>query len=248
MDKQLRTELRAIKSILAKITGTTDLPESERFSVDALDNAAKHYKKMLIERGDWIQEYEIEKVIKNAPYNAGAFIRTQLGFTNFFTRGKKYYYNKPDLVALAKELKDRNVDLKSYMEFLADEEKFRKALSTALTKSKDGKGKKFSLPYDLQDIVSSPPKAPSPDVIREDIKRLKEEFFRDNLAGYINIYKGSHAMVKFEYHFDKYIKPEIKKQCRKLCENFNYANHALRLVTNKTEKFIPVKDDDMIQL
>lgn len=94
----------------------------------------------------------------------------------------------------------------------------------------------------------TPPKAPSPDVIREDIKRLKEEFFRDSLAEDINIYKESHAMVKFEYHFDKYIKPEIKKQCRKWCENFNYANHALRLVTNKTEKFIPVKDDGMIQL
>ena len=134
------------------------------------------------------------------------------------------------------------------MDLLADEEKFRKSLESVSVKQKGSRGKKFLVPYDIKDIVSSPPKAPSPDVIREDIKGLKEEFFRSNLGEYINIYRGCHAMVNFEYYFEKYIRPEVKKQCRKWCENFNYANEALKLVTNKTEKFIPVKDDDMIQL
>jgi hypothetical protein len=50
------------------------------------------------------------------------------------------------------------------------------------------------------------------------------------------------------YWFEKYLEPELRKRCRKWCENFNYANHALQEVTKKKEKFIPVKEDDMIQL
>lgn len=55
-------------------------------------------------------------------------------------------------------------------------------------------------------------------------------------------------MVKFSYSLKKYIKPELQQRCRKWCENFNYANHALELLTQKRTKFIPVKDDDMIEL
>lgn len=56
------------------------------------------------------------------------------------------------------------------------------------------------------------------------------------------------SMMKFVYHFDKYLDPEIKKRCRKWCDNFNYANNALKEIGNKKVKFIPIKDDDMIQL
>jgi hypothetical protein len=54
--------------------------------------------------------------------------------------------------------------------------------------------------------------------------------------------------MKFIYYFEKYLAPETKKRCKRWCENFNYANHALELVTNKKEVFVPIKDEDMIQL
>jgi 2-keto-4-pentenoate hydratase/2-oxohepta-3-ene-1,7-dioic acid hydratase in catechol pathway len=89
---------------------------------------------------------------------------------------------------------------------------------------------------------------PEASVIREDIKRLKEEFFQYKLSDYIDIYKDNYAMTKFIYHFEKYLEPGLKRRCKKWCDDFNYANHALEEVTKKKEKFIPVKDEDMIQL
>jgi hypothetical protein len=55
-------------------------------------------------------------------------------------------------------------------------------------------------------------------------------------------------MVKFVYHFDKYLSPELKKRSRRWCENFNYANDALKLLTKKKDVFVPVKEEEMIQL
>lgn len=243
MNKEIVNELQAIKSILANLVGTYNMPEGERFSIDALNKAAERFQKLSIERGDWIEEWDIDKVIKSAPWKAGAFIRSEFGFSNFFKRGKKYYYNKEDLIALGKELKDRNIDLKRYSELVADEEKFQKYLASVKTSSK-----KFTVPDGLSDIVTLPPKAPSAEIIKEHLNKLKEEFFKNKMSEYVDIHKGTHAMMKFEYQFDRYIKPEVKKLCRKWCDNFNYANNALKLLTNKTEKFIPVKDDDMIEL
>ena len=44
-------------------------------------------------------------------------------------------------------------------------------------------------------------------------------------------------MLKYIYHFEKYLEPGLKNRCRKWCEDFNYANHALELITGKKEKF-----------
>ena len=55
-------------------------------------------------------------------------------------------------------------------------------------------------------------------------------------------------MMKFIYHFEKYIDPQMKRRCRKWCDNFNYANHALELITKKKENFVPVKEEELIQL
>jgi hypothetical protein len=249
MSKKIMQELTAIKLILAKLIGTSDQPAKERFSQDALDNAARQFQKLAIERGEWIEESDISKFIKGAPYKAGVFIRTEFGFANCFKRGRSYYYSKEDLIALAKELKDRNVELRRYMEYRADEEKFRKSLQTVPV-GKLGKRRKrnFNVSFDIQDIVESSPKAPPAEVIKADLERLKQEFFEYKLSDYVDIYSGNHAMMKHVYYFEKYIKPETKKRCRKWCESFNYANHAFKLVTNKTEKFIPVKEDDMITL
>lgn len=55
-------------------------------------------------------------------------------------------------------------------------------------------------------------------------------------------------MMKFIYHFEKYLEPELKKRCKKWCDNFNYANNALEAVTKKNETFKPVKEENMIEL
>jgi hypothetical protein len=247
METEILKELSEIKFILAKVTGTSDLETKNRFSVEALDKAAKDFQQMCIDREEYIDDWKIDTIIKGG-HRSGAFIRNEFGFSNFFKRGSRYYYNKTDLVALANELKARNVDLRRYMELREDEEKFKKSLDAASSNTQAKRGKKFDLPFDVRDIVTSSPKAPSADVVRAEIANLKEEFFEFNMADYVDIHKGNHAMLKSEYYFEKYIKPDIKKRCKRWCENFNYANNALKLITNKIEKFNPVKDDDMIQL
>jgi hypothetical protein len=248
MEKQILLEIKELKLIISKLIGTSELPMKEQFSKQALNKAAKQFEKLSIERGDWVKDYNISKYIKNAPYRAGALIRQEFGFSNYFKRGQSYYYNKQDLIALGKELNERNVDLGRYMEYLEDQVKFNKYLEIA---DGNGKGKRkqkaFQLLYNLKDITTSPTKAPSPDVIREDLKG-SERNFQYNLSDYIDIYEGNHAMMKFVYHFEKYMEPELKKRCKRWCENFNYANHALELVTKKKEVFVPVKEEDMIQL
>lgn len=249
MEREILSEIKQLKAAISKLIGTSELLAKEQFSKEALDKAAKQFQKLSIERGEWVEEYNIDKYIKNARHRAGAFIRQEFGFSNYFKRGQSYYYNKQDLIALGKELKARNVDLGRYMEYLEDQAKLKKYLESAGENSKGKRKKKaFQLPYDLKDIATSPAKAPSPDVIREDLKRLKEEFFQFNLAEYIDIYRGNHAMMKFVYYYEKYMEPELKKRCKRWCENFNYANHALELVTKKKEAFVPVKEEDMIQL
>jgi hypothetical protein len=67
-------------------------------------------------------------------------------------------------------------------------------------------------------LEEEPPPLPSAEIIREDIKKLKEEFFEHKLSEYVDIYNGTHAMIKYVYHFDRYIKPEIRSRSRKWCE------------------------------
>jgi hypothetical protein len=234
---------------MAKLIGTSDSPKGQQFSKEALDAAAKQFQKLMIERGDWVADNDLYKYFKNAHHGAGALIRQEFGFSNYFKRGKSYYYNKVDLKALSNELKKRNVDLARYIDLLEDQAKFKKYLEIASNNNKGKRKKKsFQLADDLHDIATFPAKAPSADIIRDDIKRLREEFFNDNLADYIDIYKENHAMMKFIYYFEKYLEPGLKKKCKRWCENFNYANHALELVTKKKETFVPVKEEDMIEL
>lgn len=249
MENQILKEIKEMKIVLAKVIGTSELPVKERFSTDAINKASKEFLKLSIERGVWVEEGHIEKYIKYAGWRSGAFIRNELKFTNYFKRGHSYYYYKDDLIRLDKELKKRNIQLKRYIELKEDEEKFRKYVASA-AENKKGKfnNKPYVMPDGLKDITTSAPPAPDPEMIREDIKNLKEEFFQYKLAEYIDIYNDNHAMTKFLYHFDRYLNSEIKKRAKKWCENFNYANEALQLLTKKKEKFIPVKDEDMYQL
>ena len=249
MQKELLAEIKELKTAISTLIGTSDLLPEEQFSKEALAKAAKQFQKLSIEKGEWVSDSDITKYIKNAHYRAGVFIIREFNFTNYFKSGRTFFFNKKDLIALAKELKERNVNLGRYMEYIDDQVRFKKSLAIAADNNK-GKSKKksFKIPADLKDFNTSPVKMPSADIIREDIKRLKEEFFQYKLSDYVDIYKDNYAMMKHIYWFEKYLEPGLKKRCRKWCEDFNYANHAIEEVTKKKEIFIPVQEEDMIQL
>ncbi|MBL7694837.1 MAG: hypothetical protein JNK91_08320 [Ferruginibacter sp.] len=247
MEKQILQELKDLNLALAKVVGTADLPSEKRFSIEALNKAAKEFQKFSVERGEWVSDSDISKYLKKANYWSGKFIRLEFGFTNFFKRGQTYFYNKKDLIELNKELTARNIDLGRYMEFKEDQEKFKKYVAAATDVTQvNNKKKKYKIPEYLKDIATSSAKTPDSEIIKEDINRLKEEFFGENISDYVDIYKDSHAMLKQIYWFKKYLAPGLKKRCKKWCEDFNYANHALELVTKKNEQFILAKDNHMI--
>jgi len=245
MQKQILSELKELKSIMAQLVGTTDKPVQDQFSKEALDKAAKRFKRMEIERGAWVKESDIGKYIK-ADWRAGSFIRSEFGFTACIKNGYYYLYNKEALQKLGQELKARNIDLGRYMEYKRSEAEFQKKL---VNNKKSMKVKRaYEIRADLKNITTSAPPLPDVELVKKDLEQLKTEFFQHKMAAYIDIYKGNHAMMKFIYHFEKYIEPQIKRRCKKWCEDFNYANHALELITKKKETFIPIKEEEMIQL
>ena len=250
MSKEILEELKALRFLFSKLIGTSHQPVESQFSVEALDKAAKEFQKLSIQRGEWIEDHNIEKYIKTAPYSGtGKFIRLTFGFSNYMQKGKAYYYNKQSLIDLGKELKLRNIDLGRYMEYLVSKSEFQKSLAKIAANKKETKKRKFfHIPNGLSDIVTSPPKMPSTDLIKEDLKNLKKEFHEQNLSEYIDIYESGYAMLKHMYAFRKYLDPKLLSKCRKWCDNYNYANHALQEVASEKDTFIPIKEEDMIQL
>ena len=245
MEKQILSEIKELRRILSQLIGTSDLEKNDQFSKESLDRAAKQFMKMAAQRGEWVKEDELGRYIK-ADWRAGVFIRSEFGFNACIKDGHYYLYNKKALQKLGQELKAKNIDLKRYMEYKRSEIEFQKKLAV---NKKSSKGKRpYELPPDLKNITTSPPPIPDVDVVKKDLEQLKTEFFQHKMAEYIDIYKGNHAMMKFIYHFEKYIEPQTKRRCKKWCEDFNYANHALELITKKKETFIPIKEEDMIQL
>ena len=132
MEKQILDKLEEIKWAIAKMAGTSDLPEEKWFSKESLDKAAKEFRSLAIKRGEWISEYELNNYFKDVHYGAGKFIRETFEFADFFIQGRSYYYRKSSVAKLAKELKARNVDLGRYMELKQSQEKFKKRVTSAL--------------------------------------------------------------------------------------------------------------------
>jgi len=221
-------ELKQIKLILSKITGTEDLHEKERFSDEALEKAAKEFQNLVIKRGEWISNNDIDEVFKKTLWRAGEFIIEKFKFRNYFKRSKILYFNKKDLIALRNELKDRKVDLRRYMELEEDKEKFEKYIANINLPKGKGKTKTYQIPEELQDIETKPYLIPEGN-IKTDIEKLKEEFRNKKLAEYIDIYeKGTYAMFKDLYYFDKYLEAGLRRDCKNWCNRFNYANDALK--------------------
>jgi hypothetical protein len=229
MEKEILDEIRQLRFAITKILGTSDKPHDLQFPIEVLEKAEKEYQRLTIERGEWVAESDIKKIIKSASWRSGKFIREHFQFNNYFTKGKTYFYNRTDLQKLSDELKNRNIDLSRYMELLESEEKFRIQVAKAEQK-RTGKTVTFIVPDDVQDITSTPVKPPSREVIRQDIKNLKREFRQSNLDDYIDIYRDSYAMMKEAYWFNKYLEPSIKSKCNSWIKEFNYANDALKKV------------------
>jgi hypothetical protein len=249
MEQQLLQEIQDIKSILARIVGSADQAVEHRFSVEALDQMAAAFQRLAIDRGDWVKNAQIAHYIKSAPWNAGKFIREHFEFTNWFKRGHEFLYSKKDLAALAQELTDRNIDLKRYVEFVADKAAFdKKAAAKATPKEKPAHRKGYRVPQGIRNIQTTAIPKPDPEIVRQDLARLKAEFKTGNFAAYIDVYKGTHAMLKHLYHFQKYLEPGLKRRCTKWREEFNYVNTALQLITGKKEKFNAPPDLTTIQL
>jgi hypothetical protein len=227
MEAQILKEIQDIRKSLAKIIGTSELPTRQQFSKESLDKAADEFKKLSIQRGEWITDSQISDIIKKAPYYSGKFIIEQFGFTDYFIKGKSLYFNRKSIVALNKELRIRNINLCNYIDLLRNKEKFKKYVE----KANQGVKKKenhFHLPEGLKDVNPSPYPAPTEE-INDHIVSLRAEFEKFKLSDYIELYSNeTYAMFKHEYYWDRYLKPDLKKQCTKWCNEYNHANYALK--------------------
>lgn len=151
MDK-IESTLNEIKDMLAKLIGTSDLPKEKQFSEQAIEKAAKEFKKLRRENNIWIKTHEIRDYINDAPYEAGKFIRDEFEFKNFYTKGPACYYLKSDVILLAEELKKRKIDLRAYMQM---KEKEKKNNDYSVTQKKNPKGA-FKISDNLSNIQPRP--------------------------------------------------------------------------------------------
>ena len=151
---KIYSELRQIRKLLSELIGTTDKPANEKFSKEAMSKARKQFRKLSIERGEWVPTYDINRVIKHAPYNNAKIIIEQFQFKNYFKRGNTYYFKKKDLIALDKELKKRKINLSKYDELIKDKEKFQKYINSLLLSEGYKTRRRYKIPEGLRDIFS----------------------------------------------------------------------------------------------
>lgn len=244
--KEVLIELKSLKTLIAQLMGSANPTAKNPFSKDELVKAEKEYKNLCIQRGEWIDTHDIPKVIRSAPWDAGSFIRDEFHFTNYFKKGRSYYYNKKDLIALRDELKKRNIHLERYMELKKGKDKLEERINSIFTGKK--KAKPFKLPARIKDIQPSEAKKPDIDIVKTYLKELKKEFFDNKYEEYIDIYGGNYAMMKHIYYYEKFIKPEIRSSTKRWVDNFNYVNTTIKMITNKKEVFIPIKEEDQYEL
>ncbi|MGN6179328.1 MAG: hypothetical protein ACTHNW_09110 [Mucilaginibacter sp.] len=225
MEKQVLAELKAIREAISILVGSSHLPKDEQFSQTILDQAAKKYKKLIIEREEWLVDYDLRDIFKGVGYGAGKFLREELCFTQYIVKGKSCYYNRKALIALARELKKRDVDLARYIEYKNDKAKFD-------AKSKSLASKKLAtyiLPDDMHNIQNNNPPKPNRNLIVAEIEQLQTEFKELKMGDYIDIH-NNHAIYKSDYMLKKYRDDPNRKRYSKWIVSFNCANKALELV------------------
>jgi hypothetical protein len=221
MEAEILNELKKLNTILSKVIGSSELPESKRFSKTEIDKAASEFKELAIRRGEWIDNEGISKYIKKAPYGSAKFIIEEFRFANYFKRGQKYYLNKTDLIDLSLELKERDVNLARYIELRNDKAKFDKYLEKTL---KNPSKIPFELPDDMKDITTSKAPAPLVSKIREHVKQLKREFEEFKYSEHIDVYHDSYAMFKDFYRYRDYLDKDLVRRLNKWKDDFNLAN------------------------
>ncbi|MBC8320134.1 MAG: hypothetical protein H8E34_05370 [Bacteroidetes bacterium] len=231
MEEKVLKEIREIKKLLSEMLGTSDLPTKEKFSKEAITKAAKEYRKMAIERGEWLPDDEIRKVIRKAPWRSGKVIIEKFGFTNYFKRGHTFYFSKKDLIALNVVLKKKNINLAEYCELLDDQANFEKYRQRA--NQTDGRKSKirFRIPEGLEGLNSKHYPPPSEEAIINEIANYMEEVKKFDLSEYISFAeKNTYAWFKYDYSLDRYVDSKLKKYCKDWCFKFNYANNALKKI------------------
>jgi hypothetical protein len=236
-EDKILTELQQLRRLFTVLLGTEELPAKEKFSRAAITKAAKDYKKMQAERGEWVSSSDVHEIIKHAPYNPAKILIEEFQFKNYFKRGSTYYFKKKDLLDLNLELKKRNIDLKVYEELLQDHDKFQKYIASVSQTEGSRKRKRFTIPEGLENIFSEPYSPPNEELIRNEINTLWKEFEEFNLSEYVDLYyKKTYASFKYIYYWDRYLDPKTKKLCKGWCEKFNYANTALKKILEQKNK------------
>ena len=118
-----------------------------------------------------------------------------------------------------------------------DKEKFRKYIHAIILPKGRKTRNHFKIPEGLRDIFSKPYSAPTEDLVRNEIEILMEEYKKFDLSEYIDLFeRKTYAMFKFDYSFDRYLKPELKKFCKDWSFKFNYANTALNRILELKEE------------
>jgi hypothetical protein len=169
--------------------------------MEALDKASKEFKKLRKENDQWVISYDINKYIKNAPYNnVGNFIRAEFQFTNTYLKGKSVYFYKKDLINLSKELDARNIDLARYMEL-------------------------NRIPQGLKDISAKQKiKKPLPE-LKAKLDLLMEEYSNDSLAEHIELLGESSAFYKdFSYYS---LKDDLRKRLSRWIRAYQNVKHEI---------------------
>jgi len=91
--------------------------------------------------------------------------------------------------------------------------------------------KHYNIPEELKDIAIKPYSPPSEELVKKEIETYMEEFIKFDLSEYVTLYqRKTYGSFKYDYTFDRYLKPELKKYCRDWCFKFNYANDALKKI------------------
>jgi hypothetical protein len=247
--QEVLRELRQLKKAVAQLAGTADLPEDQQLSSTVLEKAAKQFHQLQAKRDQWVSASDIGKYIKGAGWWNHKILQEQLGFTAFIKIGRDFYYDKEQLKLLRDELKKRNVLFEQFCKLLESEKLFDSGYRKLKEQVRTNKTKKFFvIPDWLRDISSTPVKLPEKEVVQADIDQLQQEFIAADYKEYIDVYKGTHAMLKFIYPYEKYLEPGLRRKLSHWCDRFNTASKVLTEITGKKHKFIPAPPEDLIEL
>jgi hypothetical protein len=107
---------------------------------------------------------------------------------------------------------------------LEDKTKFEKYIESVKISKGRKPGTHFSIPVGLENIFTSKPPAPSIDLVKDHIARLRNEYQENKYSDYIDVYGNNYAVIKFEYLWNQYMNSELKRNIKKWCQEFNYAN------------------------